>query len=339
MEKLRDLLPFLADGICRIKGRPHETGGRRGISRQPDAAHPLPVGAEGQLRREAILRLRGRERHKIVQAGHMIGKRRIVGEDARAVFVHAHPLLRRLGDIAAIPVRRHPVQRREREPFAERLRHEMHAAQKFRRLRRGRTRPEYPRDEFVRREVVRARFGCGEVMRVARKIQPRHAHALFVARIGKERYAALEARRARHGVMPRLRGRKGKAERERARHAHRLFPEAVFEVEISSEIKFSALRERDAGTHDPDPPFRTVCAAARKISGAPQVRAAPAFSYFSSAGNEHIDLPREHVHGNFARNPLFAVKIPDDPFARLYLEMRTFQPLDLPLLNAVPEQE
>lgn len=89
MEKLADAFRFrtAGNGI-----RPHEScsykaglGGE--VTGKPQCSHASAVRLQRQLVRKVVLRLLGREVQKVVEAEHLLRKRRIVGQDTGGIVI------------------------------------------------------------------------------------------------------------------------------------------------------------------------------------------------------------------------------------------------------------
>ena len=221
----------------------HEARLRGEIARQAERAHAAAVGMQRHLRREAVLRLAGREMHVVVQRKHLLVKRRVVRHDADGVVVDFDALANGLHRDRLVPVGDEPVQLRQRQLLAEGLVDQVDARKQRPRLGDRGALPQHPGNELELRDVVlplRALL----VMRVAHEVEPGHAQPLLVHRVVVQWHAARDIGHADHRVMPLQRAHRAEVKRIIPRRHRHLVAIGKLIIERPAKVKILRLIRR-----------------------------------------------------------------------------------------------
>jgi len=265
MEKLRDafLVRVAASGMRVHKRRTHKSGGGGKVAGKTERAHAAAVWRQVQRRRKAVLWIAAAQRHVIAQIGHVIIKRRAVGEHADGVVVNLQAFFHRLKHDALAGIADEKMQRRERQFPIERNRSEVHARQKRARLRYAGALSEQPGNQLVGRDVIPP-LGFRHVMGIAGEIQCSDRQSGFVGCIVIEWIAVHDRRHADHRQMGAQRRYAFEMKRKAARRNDDRFAKGTVQIEIPAEVMILRF-EAERCAHDKKPPaavVHAVCPAA-----------------------------------------------------------------------------
>ena len=138
----------------------------------------------------------------------------------------------------AVPIRNHPVKRRQRQLLGKRNIQKVHRLQKLPGLLSISTLPQHPGDQLIRRHISLPRL-LRNVTGISREIQPGHSQPLLIDRLRVQRVLLRHGSHTDHGIMAGQLRLPAESENIIPRSNHHLLAKMIFQIHISPKIKIS----------------------------------------------------------------------------------------------------